>query len=197
MAFDVVMFGAVTLPEMNVEEWLSTPIETAEFPWLDEVAGAEVVHDTPEALLASLAETVCAPHEFLTITSSDGRLQLQAYLGEDRFRETAQAVALLVASASGFGGVGEVHFMGYQGIRFGERFRLRGGRVTYTKVPGEQLSALEHHASFQLLDARIHERFDSLVGRPDLSEAKGSRWEVSPFTGRKVRVAAPAKTAPR
>jgi hypothetical protein len=63
MAFDVVMFGAVTLPEMNVEEWLSTPIEPSEFAWLDEVAGAEVVHDTPEALLAALSETVCTPHE--------------------------------------------------------------------------------------------------------------------------------------
>lgn len=197
MAFDVVMFGAVTLPEMNVEEWLSTPIETSEFPWLDEVAGAEVVHDTPEALLAALSESVCAPHEFLSVTLTDGRLQLQAYLGEDRFRETAQAVAVLVASAAAFGGVGEVHFMGYQGIRFGERFTLRGSRVTYSKVAAEQLAALEHHASFQLLDARIHERFDSLVGRPDVREAKGSRWEVSPFTGRKVRVAAQPKHDPR
>ena len=67
MAFDVVMFGAVTLPEMNVEEWLSTPIEPSEFAWLDEVAGAEVVHDTPEALLAALSETVCTPHEFLSV----------------------------------------------------------------------------------------------------------------------------------
>jgi len=194
MAFDVVMFGAVTLPEMNVEEWLSTPIETSAFPWLDEVAGTEVVQDTPEALLAALSEVVCTPHEILSVTLNDGRLQIQAYLSEDRFRETAQAVALLVASAADFGGVGEVHFMGYQGIRFGERFTLRGSRVTYAKVPAENLAALEHHASFQLLDARIHERFDSLVGRPNIGEAKGSRWEVSPFTGRKVRVAAPAKT---
>lgn len=194
MAFDVVMFGAVTLPEMNVEEWLSTPIETAAFPWLDEVAGAEVAQDTPEALLAALGEVVCTPHEFLFVTLNDGRLQIQAYLSEDRFRETAQAVALLVASAADFGGVGEVHFMGYQGIRFGERFTLRGSRVAYAKLPAENLAALEHHASFQLLDARIHERFDSLVGRPNIGEAKGSRCEVSPFTGRKVRVAAQPKS---
>ncbi len=189
MAFDIVMFGAFTIPETNVEAWLSTPIEPESFSWLEDVAGEPPTQDTPEALVTALQALVCAPHEFLSLSLHEGRVQLQAYLSEDRYREAAQAVALLTASAADFGGVGEVHFMGYQGIRFAERFTLRGGRATFARLTAEQLSALEHRPAFQLLEVRIHERFDALVGRPSIGDARGSQWVVNPFTGRKVRAA--------
>ena len=40
-------------------------------------------------------------------------------------------------------------------------------------------------------DAKIHERFDTLVGRPVTGpvDARRSKWIIHPFTGRKVRVA--------
>jgi hypothetical protein len=193
MAFDVVMYGSIAVPERNVEEWLTTPVETTDFPWLDEVGGVDVVQDSPEALLALLADQALAPHELFDVSLADGRLSVACYVSEDRFRETSQALALLVASAAGFGGVGEVFFCGYQGIRFGERITVRAGRATYTCLPAEELSWLERLPAFQSLDARIHERYDALVGRrAGPVDPRRSRWVVHPFTGRKVRVAADA-----
>lgn len=193
MAFDVVMYGTLAVPERNLEEWLTTPIETSEFPWLDEVGGLEVVQDTPEALLTAFAEQALAPHELFDVTLADGRLHVACYVSEDRFRETSQALALLVASAAPFGGVGELHLSGYQGIRFGERVAVKAGRATWSKLPADELSWLERLPAFQKLDARIHERYDSLVGRASGPvDPRRSRWVVHPFTGRKVRVAADA-----
>lgn len=190
MAFDVVMYGTVAVPERNVEEWLTTPVETTDFPWLDEVGGVDVVQDTPEALLALLGEQALAPHELFEVSLVGGRLSVASYVSEDRFRETSQALALLIASAAGFGGVGEVFFCGYQGIRFGERISVRAGRAAYASLPAEELAWLERLPAFQALDARIHERYDSLVGRrAGPVDPRRSRWVVHPFTGRKVRVA--------
>lgn len=195
MAFDVVMFGALTVPERNVEEWLTTPIEQATWPWLEEVGGVDVPHDTPEALLSLLGEVACAPHELFSVTLLEGRLELQCYVGEDTFRETSQALALLFASASLFGGVGELHFAGYQGIRFGERLVVQGEQVRFGRISSDELARLEHHRGFLALDAKIHERFDALVGRVSPEgplDPRRSRWVVHPFTGRRVRVAEPS-----
>lgn len=193
MAFDVVMYGSLAVPERNLEEWLTSPIETHEFPWLDEVGGLEVVQDTPEALLTTFAEQTLAPHEIFDVTLTEGRLHVACYVSEDRFRETSQALAQLVASAAPFGGVGELHLAGYQGIRFGERVSVKAGRATWTRLPADELSWLERLPAFQQLDARIHARYDSLVGRSSGPvDPRRSRWVVHPFTGRKVRVASDA-----
>lgn len=190
MAFDVVMYGTLAVPERNLEEWLSSPIETHEFPWLDDIGGVEVLQDTPEALLNFLSNQVLLPHELFDVSLVESRLQVACYVSEDRFRETSQALALLVASAAPFGGVGELHLAGYQGIRFGERVSVRAGRATWSKLPADELSWLERLPAFQQLDARIHERFDALVGRAGGPvDPRRSRWVVNPFTGRKVRVA--------
>jgi hypothetical protein len=190
MAFDVVMYGTLAVPERNLEEWLASPIETNEFPWLDEIGGVDVLQDTPEALLNLLSNQVLSPHELFDVALVDGRLHVACYVSEDRFRETSQALALLVASAAPFGGVGELHLAGYQGIRFGERVSVRAGRATWAKLPADELSWLERLPAYQQLDARIHERFDALVGRATGPiDPRRSRWVVNPFTGRKVRVA--------
>lgn len=190
MAFDVVMYGAVDVPEQHVEEWLTSTIETIDFPWLDEVCGEDVLQDTPEALLALFADQPLAPHEFFDVTLEGGRLSIACYVSEDRFRETSQALALLAASAAAFGGVGELQLAGYKGIRFGERVTVRGGRATWMKLPADELSRLECLPAFQRLDGRIHERYDALVGRrAGPVDPRRSRWVVHPFTGRRVRVA--------
>ncbi len=189
MAFDVVMYGSLAVPERNLEEWLVSPVEPTDYPWLDEVGGVDVVQDTPEALLTSFAEQALAPHEIFDVTLVAGRLIVACYVSEDRFRETSQALALLVASAAPFGGVGELCCSGYQGIRFGERITVRAGRATWSTLPADELSWLERLPAFQALDARIHERFDRLVGRPGGPvDPRRSRWVVHPFTGRKVRM---------
>ena len=93
-------------------------------------------------------------------------------------------------AAAAFGGVGELCFSGYQGIRFGERVTVRAGRASWSALPAEEVSWLERLPPFQALDARIHERFDLLVGRESGPvDPRRSRWVVHPFTGRKVRVA--------
>jgi hypothetical protein len=192
MAFDVVMFGALSLPERNVEEWLTTPIEQTEFPWLDEVGGVDVVHDTPEALLGFLSEVSCAPHELFSVTMQEGRLVVQCFASEDTFRETSVALALLGASTAAFGGTGELFYAGYQGIRFGERLTVRAARSSFSRVTAEELGKLEQHEGFIELDSKIHQRFDALVGRATPTgpvDPRRSRWIVHPFTGRKVRVA--------
>jgi hypothetical protein len=192
MAFDVVMFGAISLPERNVEEWLTTPIEPTEFPWLDEVGGVDVVQNTPEALLAFASEITCAPHELFSVTVNEGRLEVQCFVGEDTFRETSVALALLGASTAAFGGTGELFFAGYQGIRFGERLSVLAARSNFSRVSADALGKLEQHAQFIELDSKIHQRFDALVGRAAPSgpiDPRRSRWIVHPFTGRKVRVA--------
>ena len=191
MAFDVVMFGSLTLPERNLEDWLASPVELADFAWLDEVGGADVLHDTPEALLSFLTDVSCAPHELFEVGLRENELTVQCYASEDTFRATSQALALLFASSAAFSGLGELHFSGYQGIRFGERLTVRGGRGTFTRISGDALAKLEQHRSFITLDAKIHEHFDSLVGRPVSAgpvDPRRSRWIIHPFTGRKVRV---------
>ncbi len=198
MAFDVVMFGALDLPERNVEEWLTTPVEQGEFPWLEELAGADVIHDTPEALLTLLTDVTSAPHELFSVALTAGRLEVQCYVSEDTFRETSQALALLFASAASFAGVGELYFAGYQGIRFGERLTVRD-RSAFARMTAEELARLEQHPSFLVLDAKIHQRFDTLVGRPTSAgpvDPRRSRWVIHPVTGRRVRVADDASTSP-
>lgn len=184
MAFDVVMFGVLEVPSHAVEDWLSTPVEQTEFPWLEELGGVDVQPDTPEALLTLLRELPLAPHEFLDATLSDGRLELACYVGEDTFREVSQALALLAASTAEFGAVGQVTFAGYRGIRFGERVVVLGGRAHFRVLAPEVIRELEELPSFEALDRRIHERFESLVGaEPQDSIRRGA---VNPFTGRTV-----------
>lgn len=188
MAFDVVMFGSLSVPQRNLEDWLASPVELSDFPWLDEVGGADVLHDTPEGLLCFLGEVSCAPHELFEVSLSEGQLSVKCYASEDTFRATSQALALLFASSAAFGGLGELCFCGYQGIRFGERLLVRAGRGTFTRVAGLELGKLELQKPFLELDARIHERFDALVGREAPSDPRRSKWIIHPFTGRKVRV---------
>jgi hypothetical protein len=191
MAFDVVMFGSLSMPERNLEEWLASPVELTDFPWLDEVGGVDVLQDTPEALLGFLAEVSCAPHELFEVAVTQGQLTVNCYATEDTFRATSQALALLFASSAAYGGLGELCFSGYQGIRFGERLLVRAGRGTFTRIASDELAKLEQRPSFVALDAKIHARFDALVGRPVTGpvDARRSKWIIHPFTGRKVRVA--------
>jgi hypothetical protein len=189
MAWDVVMFGAVSIPERNVEEWFASELAREDFPWLDELGGYDVPHDTPEALLSFLKDITVAPHELFDVTLVEGKLTVQCYVSEDPYRETSQALALLFASAADFGAVGELVIYGYQGIRFGERLTVRAGRATYSKLTHDELAAVEQLRQFSELNSRIHQRFDSLVGRPTAPmDPRRSRLVVNPFTGRKVRV---------
>jgi hypothetical protein len=190
MAFDVVMFGTLSLPERNVEEWLTTPVEPGELPWLDELDGVEMIQETPEALLTCLEHVTTAPHELFSVQLVEGKLEVSCFVREDTFRETSQALGMLFGAAAGFGGVGELHFAGYQGIRFAEHITLRAGRAVFARLSGDSLARLEQHPGFQRLDARIHERFDALVGRETSGpvDARRSRWVINPFTGRRVRV---------
>src|SRR5688500_13115447 len=102
MAYDVVMFGSLSMPERNLEDWLASPVELTDFPWLDEVAGADVLHDTPEALLSFLGDVGCAPHELFEVILREGQLSVECYTSEDTFRSTSQALALLFASSAAF-----------------------------------------------------------------------------------------------
>jgi len=190
MAFDVVMFGSLSMPQRNLEDWLASPVELTDFPWLDEVGGVDVPQDTPEALLCFLADVTCAPHELFEVSLREGQLTVNCYASEDTFRETSQALALLFASSAAYGGLGELLFSGYQGIRFGERLLVRGGVGTFGRISSEDLARLELRPAFVELDAKIHERFDRLVGRPATGpmDPRRSRWIIHPFTGRKVRV---------
>jgi hypothetical protein len=190
MAWDVVMFGAVTIPERNVEEWLATSVAHEEFPWLDELGGHDVPHETPEALLEFLRDVTVAPHELFDVNVLDGKVTVQCYVSEDPYRETSQALALLFASAAAFGAVGELVIYGYQGIRFGERLTVKAGRTAYAKLGHDEMAAIEQMRQFTDLNSRIHERYDALVGRPPAPmDPRRSRLVVHPFTGRKVRVA--------
>lgn len=191
MAWDVVMFGSLSVPERNVEEWLTTLVSREELPWLDELAGAEVLHDTPEALVTFLRDVTLAPHELFQVNLVDGRVTVECYVSEDPYRETSCALALLFASAAPFGGTGELTFYGYQGIRFGERLTVMANRASFHKLSMNELAEVERSKPFTELDAKIHERFDALVGRvsPPRLDPRSSRLVVHPFTGRKVRVA--------
>jgi len=190
MAFDVVMFGSLSLPERHVEEWLASFVEQTEFPWLDEVGGDDVLQDTAESLLTYLSGVTCAPHELFDVRLEGERLTVQCYVSEDTFRATSQALALLFGSASAFGGLGELCFAGYQGIRFGERLTVRAGHATFRTLSEDELARLEHERPFQSLDERIHARYDALVGRQASGpvDPRNSRWVIHPFTGRRVRV---------
>lgn len=190
MAWDVVMFGAVSIPERNVEEWLASDVAREGFPWLDELGGHEVPHDTPDALLTFLKEVTVAPHELFDVNLVDGKVTVQCYVSEDPYRETSLALALLFASAADFGAVGELVIYGYQGIRFGERLTVKAGRASWAKLGADELAAVEQLRQFTELNSRIHERYDALVGRaPAPLDPRKSRLVVHPFTGRKVRVA--------
>nr|MCU0701203.1 hypothetical protein [Myxococcaceae bacterium] len=79
---------------------------------------------------------------------------------------------------------------GYQGIRFAERLALSAGRATFRQLGHDELAEVERAAAFQCINARIHQRFDALVGRPEApGDARGTMWIVHPFTGRRVRAA--------
>lgn len=191
MAFDVVMFGSLSIPEQHTEEWLTSTIERFEYPWLEELGGSEVVHESPESLLAFLEGQRTEPHEMMSMTLVESHIAAQCYASEDLFRQTSQAMALLFASAASFGGVGELCFSGYRGIRFGERLVVRGGRTAFGSLNATEVQKLEQHPLFLMLDAKIHERYDGLVGRitEGAIDPRRSTWAVNPFTGRRVRVA--------
>jgi len=188
VAWDVVMFGSLSVPERQMEEWLTTPIDRDCLPWLDELGGDEPRPDTPEALLQSLEDVLVAPHELFDVAHEGTRVAMQCFVSEDAYRATCQALAMLVASVAPFGGSGELTLFGYQGIRFGERVRVRGGDTVYECLDREAQGKVERSKAFRALDARIHQRFDELVGR-ESPESGRTTWTVNPFTGRRVRVA--------
>jgi hypothetical protein len=185
-----VMFGSLSIPERNVEEWLTATVTREDLPWLDELSGTDVLHETPEALLSFLRDVTVAPHELFEVSVLDGQVKVDCYVSEDPFRETSQALALLFASAASFGGTGTLTFYGYQGIRFGERITLSAGEARFVKLSQAELGEVERSRAFIDLDARVHARFDTLVGRPETPlDPRKSRLIIHPFTGRKVRVA--------
>lgn len=189
MAWDVVMFGALSVPELHQEDWLSSPVLREAHPFLEETAGADVLAETPEALLTFLRELALAPHELSEVNLEGGRLTAACHVSEDAYRETSGALLLLFASAAPFGGTGSLTLYGYQGIRFGEQLRIAAGRAAYVRLGHECLAELEQSPAFAALDAKIHARFDALVGRPEAPlDPRRSRLVISPFTGRTVRV---------
>jgi hypothetical protein len=189
MSWSVLMLGSMSVPERNLEEWLTEAIGVDSFPFLDELGGAQASLNTPETLLAALAEVHPSPHEIFEVGLLESQLAVRCVVTEDTWRETAQPLGLLFASAAEFGGVGELTLYGYQGIRFGERVTVAGTCASFSTLAPEALAKLERSPAFLELDARVHERFDALVGR-----ARGpvdpcdSQWVVNPFTGRKMRV---------
>jgi hypothetical protein len=191
MSWDVVMFGSISVPQRNREEWLTTPINRDEFSWLDELGGIDTTLDTPEALLALLQDVPLAPHHFFDVSADSSLVTVQGYVSEEPYRDVCQPLALLFASAAGFGGAGELTSFGYQGIRFGERISLVNGSPIFRQLSHEALAEVERSKAFQFVDARIHQRFDALVGRPEApKDARGTRWMVHPFTGRRVKAPA-------
>lgn len=190
MSWDVVLFGSFQVPELSREAWLTSPITGDELPWLDDVGGVETRHDAPEGLLAYLAEVALAPHHFFDVAAMSSLVTVQGYLGEEAYRDVCQALALLFASSAGFGGTGELHVVGYQGIRFGERLTLAGGRADFRQLGPSELAEVERSRAFECVDARVHQRFDALVGRTG-APGRGRRasWVIHPFTGRRVRAA--------
>jgi len=188
MGWDAVMFGSLRVPETNLEEWLSSPLLLDELPWLEELAGDEVRADTPEALLGYLAETHVAPHELFEVRQEGAALEVGCFVCEDVYRATCQPLAVLFASAAEFGGSGELTFLGYRTIQFGDRLTSSKGQTVFRRLSRVEQEAAERSRPFKLLDARIHARFDALVGRTPPPGAK-LQWAVNPFTGRRVRVA--------
>ncbi len=190
MGWDVVMFGTLRVPEANLEEWLSSPVFLDELPWLEELAGGEPTHDTPEALLAHLADVPVAPHELFEVRRAGGTLEVTCFASEDVYRDTSQALAVLFASAAAWGGSGELTFLGYRSIQFGERVTVARTRATWRRLTRQEQVAAQRSKAFKALDVRIHARFDELVGR---AAPTGRRqWAVNPFTGRRVLVPAGA-----
>jgi hypothetical protein len=193
MAFDVVMFGAVSVPEEHVEQWLESPISVGDFPWLEEMSDVEIRHQSPRRLLDSMNAFPLQPHHLFEVSLLGGRLKAQCYVGEDCFRATNQSLALLFASSGAFGGSGELFFVGYQGIRFGEQLMVHAERNTLARVSGPAWERLEQHPQFVELNEKIHARFDGLVGRDETpGEPRAWQGAVNPFTGRRVRVAEPS-----
>ncbi len=191
MSWDVVTFGSLSMPERNREDWLTTPFTRDEFPWLDDVGGVDTPLDVPEALLTFLSEVPLAPHQFFDVFADSSLVTVQGYLSEEPWRDVCQPLALLFGSAAAFGATGDLTLFGYQGIRFGERLTLANGRATFRQLASQELAELERSKAYACLDARVHERFDALVGRPEApSDAPGTTWIVHPFTGRRVRAAA-------
>lgn len=188
MSWDVVMFGALSVPEANLETWLTTPVTADEFPWVEDLPGNDVCAQTPEALLALLNDVPVAPHELFTVSHVGAHVDVSCFVADDPYRDTCQALAMLFASASAFGGSGALTFFGYRGIRFGERLTVSSAGVTLHQMSTRELETVEASASFKDLDRTIHERFDSLTGRPSAGTASGLRWAVHPFTGRRVRM---------
>jgi hypothetical protein len=180
MAFDVVLFGSLTLPEDAVEEWLASEITTESFGWLDDLGGNDLLHETPEALLTFLQESCLMPHEIFELHHEGGQLRLDAYVSEDAYRETSGALALLFASSAAFGGEGELLFYGYQGIRFGERVCVANGEAQLMTLSLSEMERVEISPRFDVLDSKIHTRFDDLVGRIERKEST----QLHPFTGR-------------
>lgn len=190
MSWDVVLYGSFQVPELAREEWLTTPITRDEFPWLEELGGVETRHECPEALLAYLGDVPLAPHQFFDVSAETSLVTAQGYLGEEPYRDVCQALALLFASSAGFGGTGELMVFGYQGIRFAERVSLAQGRATFRQLGQDELGEVERSSAFQCVNARVHQRFDALVGRPEVpGDARGTAYVVHPFTGRRVRAA--------
>ena len=61
--------------------------------------------------------------------------------------------------------------------------------VTLTQLNTRELEAVEASPAFRAVNARIHERFDALVGRPQVAPGtRGLSWGIHPFTGRRVRM---------
>jgi len=197
MSWDVVMFGSLSVPEANLETWLTTPVAADEFPWLDDLPGSEVCADTPEALLSFLSEVPTAPHELFRVERQAAHVEVSCFVADDPYRDTCQALAMLFASAAAFGGSGALTFFGYQGIRFGERLTVSSDGVTLSQLSTRDLEGVEQSPAFLGIDALIHQRFDTLVGRPVATAgARGVRWVVHPFTGRRVRMVAPKTISP-
>jgi hypothetical protein len=191
MSWDVVMFGSLSVPERNLETWLTTPVSPELFPWLDELPGDEVeaTPKTPEALLARLGAVVVEPHDLYAVSLDGSRLEVACRTGEDPYRETCQALALLVASAAEFDGWGELTFLGSKSIQFGERVTVVRGQAFLTVLSKVEQAVAARARSLKALEARHQAHVDALVGRPAGSKKGRTPPGADPFTGREAGAA--------
>lgn len=171
MVFDIVLFGELVMPNDAVEPWLAEP-SSVRLPWPESVVGAP---KAPEAVLAQLEGLTCAPHEIVDVRLERHVVTVACFVGNENFIEVRDALGRLFVSAAPHQATGSLSLIGFRGLLLGERLELGFGRTRLRPLRlSERLQATQD-PTFVALEAAIHERFDSLVGRI------GPRDEQSPF----------------
>lgn len=156
MSYDVVIFGKLEFPAGKLSQWMDAPVDPGAFP------------DTPRPF--HVAEREDGPlsvdcrlrwYASMCVDVESDRLEVRDRLEKSMFWDVARHLVAAFRLAAGFGGRGELLFVGSGGAEdLGFRVEVGDGRSVVKRLPIEETFAVRDLPPIQAIEEDATRRLE-------------------------------------